>query len=275
MVLNCNNNQVTDPERAIGVFDSGLGGLSVVRELLALGAGRHIHYLADQCHAPYGVQSMETILAWSKAISEWFIRGKIKVIVLACNSASAAALYSLREQFPAVHFVGMEPAVKPAVAASKTGRVAVLATAATLAGGPYKKVLRDHANGCQVIPRACPKWVDLVENPPESPEEVLTEVKSVVAPLLADGVDQLILGCTHFSFLKNVIQSVCQGNATVIDPAVAVARQAERIADTAGVHRGGRSDCRLFTTGDAARFEGHSQSLLGQSFPVKTARWDG
>lgn len=233
-----------------------------------------MYYLADQCHAPYGIQPMETILAWSTAISDWFVSRHIRVVVIACNSASAAALYNLRERFPDVHFVGMEPAVKPACLASKTGRVAVLATPATLTGAPYKNVLKHHAGGCEVFATACPMWVDLVETPPEDPKKIFSEVRGIVQPLLDDGVDQLILGCTHFSFLKDAIETVCRGRATVVDPAVAVARQAERIAISAGLQEEKPGECRLFTTGDPVQFQKQARALFEQSFTVASAWWE-
>lgn len=214
----------------IGVFDSGVGGLSVLTEIRRALPEADLLYVADRARAPYGTRSLEEVRHMAHGVSGWLIDRGATTIVVACNTASAAALDSLRGQFGAIAFVGMEPAVKPATAATKTGVIGVLATAATFQGRLFESVVRDHAATVEVVTTACPKWVQLVETGTLDGADVELIVSQGVQPALTRGADTLVLGCTHFPFLTPVIRRMSGPDVTIIDPAAAVAAQTARVA---------------------------------------------
>lgn len=255
------------PARAatVGIFDSGIGGLAVVKELIGLEAPFDIWYLADHGNAPYGIHHLDRIRGWAEEIVEFFAGKGIGLVVIACNSASAAALYALREKYPAMQFVGMEPAVKPATERSRKRRIGVIATAATLAGEPFRRVVERYASGHIVVHRACPELVTLVENGALDGPESLAVVARCLGPVLAEDIDQLVLGCTHFSFLIKQMLDVVGDGVEIIDPCRAVARQAIRVADSAiaGSRDGGNSPrITLLTTGVPRHLAAQSLALL-------------
>ncbi len=213
----------------LGIFDSGIGGLAVMRALVQQNQQLPILYLADQAHAPYGQRSSQELgeIAWG--ITDELIRRRAATVVVACNSASAAALYGLRETFPESNIVGMEPAVRPAAKKSRSGKIGVIATKITLAGEPYAGVVNKYARDLQVFTVSCPEFVELVEAGEVDSPAAEVVVGNKLRPLLEKGVDQLVLGCTHYSFLKPVIEKVCAPQASVVDPAAAVANQALRV----------------------------------------------
>ena len=213
----------------VGVFDSGVGGLSVAREIMALLPAQPIIYLADQAHAPYGQRPLTEIRALSEGIARFLLAEGAGVIVIACNTASAAALHGLREQFPAVPFVGMEPAVKPAVEHTRTGQVGVIATAATFQGELFASLLDRYAGRVAIHTQICPELVPLVEAGELDSPRARGAVAQYLAPLLAAGIDQLVLGCTHYPFLRPLIEEMAGAGVAVIDPAPAVARQTGRV----------------------------------------------
>ena len=192
----------------IGVFDSGVGGLSVVREIMALLPAQPIIYLADQAHAPYGQRPLTEIRALSEGIARFLLAEGAGVIVIACNTASAAALHGLREQFPTVPFVGMEPAVKPAVEHTRSGHVGVIATAATFQGELFASLLDRYAGRVAIHTQICPELVPLVEAGELDSPRARGAVTQYLAPLLAAGIDQLVLGCTHYPFLRPLIEEI-------------------------------------------------------------------
>ena len=213
----------------VGVFDSGVGGLSVVREIMALLPAQPIIYLADQAHAPYGQRPLTEIRALSEGIARFLLAEGAGVIVIACNTASAAALHGLREQFPTVPFVGMEPAVKPAVEHTRSGHVGVIATAATFQGELFASLLDRYAGRVAIHTQICPELVPLVEAGELDSPRTRGAVTQYLAPLLAAGIDQLVLGCTHYPFLRPLIEEIAGAGVAVIDPAPAVARQTGRV----------------------------------------------
>ena len=219
----------TLPSRpVIGVFDSGLGGLSVVRELLSLAPGSRLLYVGDRAHAPYGDRSPTDIRARAEIITDHLLGKGAELIVIACNSASGVALDHLRARHPDVPFVGMEPAVKPAAALTSTGIIGVLATPATLAAEPYASVVGRFAGGVAVLDVPCPGWIDLVEYASD-PGRRAALVAERVAPAVARGADVLVLGCTHYPFLTTEISAAAGEGVTIVDPGVAVARQILRV----------------------------------------------
>lgn len=214
----------------VGVFDSGLGGLSVLRELRRLLPHEDVLYYADSAHCPYGAKSPAEIQARAVAITEELLAAGCKLIVVACNTATIAAVELLRAQYP-VPFVGMEPAVKPACALTRSGVVGVLATGAALGGEKFHRLVEAHAQGVRVITQPCPGWVECVEAGELDGPRVQALVERHVAPLRAAGADVLVLGCTHYPFLRPVIERVAGGGVQVIDTGQAVARQVQRVLD--------------------------------------------
>jgi glutamate racemase len=214
----------------IGVFDSGVGGLSVLVEIRRLLPSADLLYFADQGRAPYGVRTLGEVAALSGDVTDWLLERGAEVITIACNTASAAALHELRARHPGVRFVGMEPAVKPAALSTASGVIGVLATAATFQGELFASVVQRHASGARVLTMACPAWVELVEEGSLEGPETHRHVEDCLTGLLAGGADALVLGCTHFSFLVPVIEDVAGSGVAVVDPAPAVARQVERVA---------------------------------------------
>jgi glutamate racemase len=256
----------------IGVFDSGVGGLGVLAEIRRVLPEADLVYLADQARAPYGVRTLDEVAAMSGQISTWLMGRGASTITIACNTASAAALHRLRSLHPDVPFVGMEPAVKPAALTTSTGVIGVLATAATFQGELFASVVQRHAEGLEVLTRACPEWVDLVESGVSDGPEAHRRVERCLRPLLEAGVDTLVLGCTHFPFLTPVIESVAGPEVAVVDPAPAVARQVERVAGSQ--RESGR--LLLATSGDPVRFEQLAYDLAGieTDQPVLACSWN-
>ncbi len=213
----------------IGVFDSGIGGLSVLKELLKVLPDEHYIYYADTAHCPYGEKSREYIIERSRFITSFMLDKGADVIVVACNTATAAAIKVLREEWPDVAFVGIEPAVKPAALSSSTGVIGVLATAGTLKGGNYLD-LRDHYSDIvEVVEHVGSGFVELVERGVLEGPEAEAVVRDSVESLLAAGADNLVLGCTHYPFLINAIRAVAGSDVNIINPAPAVAAQTLRL----------------------------------------------
>jgi len=213
----------------IGVLDSGIGGLSVLREIHAQMPNYATIYYADQAHLPYGPRPQAEIRGYIEHIADYLIAQGAGVVVIACHAASAAGLHYLRARYPAVPFVGMEPAVKPAAERSKTGVIGVLTTAATAQGALYRRVVERFAAEVRVITQIAPEWVALAEaGAPDTPESHAI-VAAQVEPLLSAGADQIVLACTHFPFLAPLIRDAKDNRATLVDPSAAVARQVGRI----------------------------------------------
>lgn len=212
----------------IGFFDSGVGGLSVWSEVVRLLPREGTVYLADNAHCPYGPQPAERVIALSRANTEFLLSKGCKLIVVACNTATAAAIDALRANYP-VPFIGMEPAVKPAALASAKHLVGVLATAGTLHGRLYRETSERFAGNARMVVREVHGWVEAVERGETDTPETLELVRKEVQPLLDAGVDSLVLGCTHFPFLRKAIEAVAGTGVRLYDPAPAVARQAKRV----------------------------------------------
>lgn len=218
----------------IGIFDSGAGGLTVLRELVKVLPHEKYVYYADSANCPYGDKSPEFIIKRSLSICENLLSRGASLIVVACNTATAAAISTLRARWPEVPFVGMEPAVKPAALNTHTGVVGVLATAGTLKGGNYLDLREKYSDKVTVVEHIGRGFVELVEKGEMSGANAEAVVRDAVEPLLSAGADTLVLGCTHYPFLENVIAKVAGELANdrhieVINPAPAVAAQAQRL----------------------------------------------
>ncbi len=214
----------------IGVFDSGVGGLSVLRELRRALPSERLIYFADSAYCPYGGKPQSQILARCSAVTESLLAENVKLIVVACNTATIAAVEQLRATYP-LPFVGMEPAVKPAVAATRSGVVGVLATGAALGGEKFHRLLKAHARGVRVITQPCPGLVEHVERGDVDSPEVRALLGRYLRPLLDAGADVLVLGCTHYPFLRSAIAGIVGPEVLLLDTGEAVARQARRVLE--------------------------------------------
>ena len=259
----------------IGVFDSGVGGISVLRAIREQMPKESVIYFGDQGHVPYGSRSMEQIKTFSEAITRFLLAQGAKIIVVACNTASAAALRSLREKFPDVPFVGMEPAVKPAAEHTQTGRVGVLATPATFQGALYASVVERFANGVQLYQDTCPGLVRQIEQGNLDGEEICRILEEALLPMLEKDIDTVVLGCTHYPFVIPLIQQIVGNNVRVIDPAPAVAKQVWRVLEARGMRSESASpgNIILYTSGDPEELESMLPVLLGEGAEVRKVEW--
>ena len=251
-------------EQPIGVFDSGVGGLSVVREIRRLLPEEHVLYVADRAHCPYGVRPPAEVVTLASAISRFLIVRGAKLIVVACNTASVAALPHLRATF-SVPFVGIVPAVKPAAQLTRTGKVGVLATPGTFQGEMFTRLVREHASDVQVLPMSCPGLVELAEEGNVAGPEACQLVASYVRPLLDAGADVLVLGCTHYPFYRPLVEQIAGPSIPVLDTGMAVARQVGRVLEASQLRRmGGHGAVHYFTTEpDVTSFRQVITRLLG------------
>ena len=254
---------------AIGVFDSGVGGLSVLRHIRQILPNERLIYVADSGHVPYGDKSKEYIEARSLILTRFLQQQGADAIVIACNTASAVAAATLRSQF-SLPIVAMEPAVKPAVAASRNGIVGVLATTGTLASARFAALLERYAGEGEIITQGCPGLVEQVEKGDLYSRETRELIERYTAPLLARGADTLILGCTHYPFLAGVIAEVVGNNIALVDTGTAVARQLQRRIQTelsARIFVDATTE--FFTSGDAATASLTMSVLWGKDIEVK------
>ncbi len=258
----------------IGIFDSGIGGLSVWREIARQLPREDTIYFADQIHIPYGPRSLQEIRMFSEAVTRFLLARGCKLIVVACNTASAAALKYLRATFPELPFVGMEPAVKPAAETTRTGVVGVLATPATFQGELFASVVERFANGVQLINQVCPGLVEQIEAGHLNTRETLEMLDRFLQPIRAANADTIVLGCTHYPFVIEAIRQLAPG-VNVIDPAPAVARQVERVLrdrdwlcaeERAGTHH-------FITSGDLDRFQEILRALVNVETPGRRSVW--
>lgn len=223
---------------SIGIFDSGAGGLSVYRELVKLLPRERYLYFSDNAHCPYGEKTPRYIQERGRAITEILLGLGADIIVVACNTATAAAIATLREEYPAVPFIGMEPAVKPAALGTRSGVIGVLATAGTLKGSKYLKTRGLYEDNVKIVEHVGQGFVELVEGGILDGPEAETTVRASLQPLLDAGADTIVLGCTHYPFLQPVIERLAGPDVKVIDPAPAVARQTVRILQEKGIPTG-------------------------------------
>lgn len=264
------------PSGPIGVFDSGVGGLSVLRAIRQALPKESVLYLADQAHVPYGPRPLKEVQGFAEEITRYLLDQGAKLVVVACNAASAAALQHLRQVFPEVPFVGMEPAVKPAAENTRTGRVGVLATPATFQGALYASVIERFANGVTVLQNTCPGLVMEIEAGRQDSPQVRAILEEALGPMLARGIDTVVLGCTHYPFVIPLIEEIAGPGVRVIDPAPAIARQVDRLLDQRGLRN--PSDVpgttRFMTTGDPGLLAIQLPKLLGENGEVRQIAWD-
>ncbi len=272
----------------IGVFDSGVGGLSVLRAIRQELPGQPIIYLADQAHVPYGARPLEEVRQFSEAITRFLLGQGAHLVVVACNTASAAALQVLRKTFPETRFVGMEPAVKPAAETTQSGVVGVLATPATFQSELYASVIERFAHGVQVLQDTCPGLVCQIETGNLAGRETRRILEAAVLPMLDAGVDGIVLGCTHYPFviplIKQIVAEYFQDklpaearNVRVIDPAPAVARQVRRLLEIPPPPGAGQEgvQIRYLTSGNSQDLQDLLPRLVGEGARVSGLSWQG
>ncbi|MBP8947439.1 MAG: glutamate racemase [Candidatus Promineofilum sp.] len=263
------------PDGPVGVMDSGVGGLSVLRHLRAELPAEAFLYFADQAHIPYGPRPAEQVFAFTAAITRFLLARQAKLVVVACNTATTAALDRLRQTFPALPFVGMEPAVKPAAAQTRSGVVGVLATPGTLSSHRYASLMARFAADIRVLEDPCLGLVPLIEAGATQTAETRALLQRAVAPMLAAGADTLVLGCTHYPFIRPLLGEIAGPDVTIIDPAPAVARHTRNVVQQRGQlapeTRAGALRC--YTTGDAARMAVLTADLLGVGCRTRAVRW--
>ena len=245
----------------IGVFDSGVGGLSVWRELFKEFPCERYMYISDAGYCPYGPKSKEEIIARAKVITEYLLAAGAEIIVVACNTATAAAIEYLRGNYD-IPFVGMEPAVKPAAINTKTGAIGVLATKGTFKGELYLRTLHKFASNAKVLEQVGEGLVEIVENGETGTGKARELIGKYVVPMIEQNVDHIVLGCTHYPFLEDVIKGFTGEGVTIVNPAPAIARRAGEVLSqrreavaargrAAGVENSAEPDTNTFiTTGD-------------------------
>ncbi|NWA05234.1 glutamate racemase [Pseudomonas gingeri] len=239
----------------IGVFDSGIGGLSVLNEVRALLPNESLLYVADCGHIPYGEKSPEYIRQRCAVIAG-FLRGQgAKALVIACNTATVAGVADLRQRYPDWPLVGMEPAVKPAAAATRSGVVGVLATTGTLQSAKFAALLDRFASDVRVVTQPCPGLVEMIEGGDLHSAALRQLLASYVEPLLTAGCDTIILGCTHYPFLRPLLLEMIPASISLIDTGAAVARQLQRLLEARDLLSAGPArEAQFWTSADPQHF---------------------
>jgi glutamate racemase len=254
---------------SIGIFDSGVGGLSVLKALHLKRPGSPLHYVADSGHAPYGDRDAAHVIERSLRVTDHLVRHGARMVVVACNTATALAIEALRQAFPEILLVGVEPGVKPAAASSRNGRIGVMATPGTLASARFAALVDRHAPHCLVLPVACAGLAGAIERGAAASDEIDALLDGFCQRLRDAGVDTVVLGCTHYPFVADRIAQRLGPDVRLLDTADAVARQAMTLhgrppeATTSADPE--RHGIRLQTTGETAVLERLARSGLGLS----------
>ena len=263
------------------MFDSGVGGLSVLKAVCRQMPGERILFFADQAHVPYGPRPLAEVRDFSFAITRFLLERGVKLIVVACNTASAAALHDLRLAFPATPFVGMEPAVKPAAEHTRSGAVGVLATSATFQGALYASVIERFAREVTVYQDDCLGLVAQIEAGELNSAATRRILEKAIQPMLAQNIDTIVLGCTHYPFVIPLIEAIAGPGVRVIDPAPAIARQVGRVLAAAQLaYRTDQPDAlHIITSGNPASLANLLPRLLGEDLSgrrptISQAKWN-
>lgn len=266
----------THPSPIVGVFDSGVGGLSVLKSMRLGMPQAHFVYFADSRHAPYGERTDDYVLDRSRRISQHLLQeGRCQGIVIACNTATAVAVQQLRAEWPGIPLIGVEPGVKPAVAASTNKRIGVMATTATLRHPRFQALVQAHASAAQVIAQPCPGLALAIEQGDLQSVEVQRLLDQYCGQLRNKAVDTVVLGCTHYAFVRDQIAERLGSGVRIIDTAEAVARQAARLlpapaSKDSTVEAQLAPRIELLTTGQQAQLQHIAQSWLGLTQEAKT-----
>lgn len=260
----------------IGIFDSGIGGLNIAAAIRQALPSERLLYFGDNAHVPYGERTAEEILAFSTAITKALLNKGCRAIVIACNTASSAALVPLRERFPEVPFVGMEPAVKPAAEHTRSGVVGVLATRATVEGRALADVVERFSQGVEVIRQACPDLAQRIDAGDFDGPETEALLRGWIEPMLARNIDTLVLGCTHYPLVRPLIEKIAGPDVRVIEPSEAIARRLAQVMEERGLSAspGATGGLTCFTSGDPHVFSKVLERLGLSAGEVRQATWD-
>ena len=262
-------------DRPIGIFDSGIGGLTVTSVIRQALPRERLIYFGDNLHMPYGQRSLEEVQQFSFAIVEALRAMECKLIVIACNTASAAALSALRQAWPGFPFVGMEPAVKPAAEHTSTGTVGVIATTATFQSELYASIVSRFAGDVKVLHQACPGLVRQIESGAFDHPETEAMLRGWLEPMLAEHIDALVLGCTHYPIVRPVIERIVGPMVRIIDPAPAIARRVDQLitqfGSAASPDANGSLMC--WASGDPAVFSVLMHRLNLEDVEVRQGVW--
>jgi glutamate racemase len=257
---------------AIGVFDSGVGGLSVLRAIRAALPAENLVYVADSGHAPYGDKSEAHIIERTLTVGNWLATSGVKAITVACNTATVVAIRHLREQTH-IPVVAIEPAIKPAANTTRSGVVGVLATTQTLQSESVARLCMEHGEGKRILLQACPGWVEAVEQADLHSPQTEALLRQFVVPLMDQGVDTLVLGCTHYPFLRDTLQRIVGIDVVLIDPAVAVAAElTRRLGNDRRMDEQHVGATRFFTTGDVSHVQQVVLHLWGDGAVVEAMK---
>lgn len=257
----------------IGAFDSGVGGLSILSEIRRLLPKEDLVYLADSAHCPYGVKPVDDIQRRSLEVTDFLVSLGVKLVVVACNSACVAGLDQVRAKYQELPIVGVEPAIKPAHDLTRNGKIGVLATKLTLNGERFSILVEKYATGVEVYTQPAPGLVEIVEAGAIENPETEKLLREYLQPLLEKGIDTLVLGCTHYPFLKPLAQRICGPDITILDTGLAVAKQTMRqlkLADLETTNTGIGKET-FYTSGDPATVTGVIRQLWGNP-QVKVGR---
>ena len=257
-------------QQPIGIFDSGVGGLSVANAIVEYLPLESFCYYGDTAHVPYGPQPAAAVRTYSLQISRFLLDQGCKLIVVACNTATAAALPLLRQTWPEVPFVGMEPAVKPAARATRSGKVGVLATRGTFQSERYQLLMQQFGRQIEVLENPCQGLVERIEAGETEGPGMQNLLRSILHPMQARGADTFVLGCTHYPFVKPLIETIAGPQSTVIDPAPAVARQVGRLLSERGLLSSAKgAPDRFFASGSPDSLLRAGTHLLGRTLDVR------
>lgn len=250
---------------SIGIFDSGLGGLTVARQVMKVLPKENIVYFGDNGRVPYGERPREVIVEFSKQISRFLIKKGAKMIIIACNTATAAALDALKEEFDLPIIGVISAGARMAASATKNGKIGVIGTTYTIKSEAYHKKIKELRHDVEVYGSPCPKFTPLIEGGKQDSQELIEAAQEYLAPLKEKGVDVLVLGCTHYPIVAKHLQKIMGDSVTLVDPAIATAEEAKALLD----EKGGRNEGNLsptylfYTTGDASTFANFAKQIVG------------
>ena len=235
----------------VGVFDSGVGGLSILAKIHQLLPQEDLLYVADSAHAPYGPKGEAFIIERSRHITDFFLSRDAKAVVVACNTATAAAVKNLRDHYD-IPIIGMEPAIKPAAEQSKSGVIGVLATEGTLASDKFVDLKNRFDGQVEIITQPCPGLVEEIEKLDPDTAAIGRLLQAYIAPLLARGVDSLVLGCTHYTYIENLIRTVAGSSIAIIDTDDAVARRLAKVLEENALFAESGGSATFYTSGETS-----------------------
>ena len=259
-------------QRPIGIFDSGVGGLSVAAEIRRALPGEDLLYVADTAYCPYGDRPLDEVRERALAVGRYLEEAGAKLLVTACNTATGAALERLREVL-SIPVIGLEPAVKTGAAVTQNRRLGVMATAGTLRSERFARLVRTHARGVEIVAQPCPGLADLIEEGHLEGERLTAQLEELTRPLRHAGVDTVVLGCTHYPFVKGPLARVLGPRVELVDSAPAIARRTEQLLREGGLRNGsGPGSVRVLTTGDPRKVAPVVCRLWGEELLVRRVR---